>query len=162
MKNLITSLFCLLLFLNIQAQEKRFSSTVFVAVERPILSSAWGGDLSYNPAYAINNWFSVEGQLSAFFMKGTTFLSGKRFEENGLNLFGGGRFYLYTGENYPYRIYYNLLLGATRYHSIKSNITRTETILSGSSGVYYQDELLVVGIALESLGYIGLKLGVHF
>jgi hypothetical protein len=144
-------LFLLCLSFTINAQEGDFSILPTAGIAAPILDNGTGFTVGLNPAYTVNPYFSIEGQISYTYIKTTAFISGKSGKINSLYTLIGGRLYFLPKEK-TVRPYINVLGGGNYGNDSDYN-------LGLSVGAFLEMKKTVMGLSFETSQNLVLKLG---
>lgn len=156
---------CLILLSNMElkAQKGDFLIMPSIGLTTPILDDGLGVHLGVNPYYSINNWLSIEGQISYSYVNGSAFISGKSEAYHTINTLAGGRFYVIPIEK-PVRIYANTLLGFSYFSEVSSdNVADNYSDLGFSLGAFAEfQRKFTFGLSFESTQNWVLKVGYNF
>lgn len=148
---------------SLHAQNEKTKSYVIGGLNIPFLDTGIGVNVGINTAYNMATNFSLEGHSSVNYTKITnSFLGGREGHRFNFNLFAGGRLYFMPKEKNN-RLFINFLTGIHFYQENFKNVkSESEFTLGLSTGLYYEIKEFIIGVALESPGYLALKGGLKF
>lgn len=145
------------------AQQKPYSTQLSLGVSAPLLDEGWGVHLGVNPTYRLFSWCSAEAQFSYLYTRtNAAFISGKKGHEHVIQALGGPRLYL-NAEINKHRWFINILFGINRIEEFSEGLNSFEETGAGlSTGFFYTNQKLVVGLCLETPQNLMLKAGIKF
>lgn len=145
------------------AQYSKWSAVVTLGTVIPLLDSGVGFQLGVQPHYAIWRYLGVEGLLnfSRTNISGN-FISGTKSNEMVINSMLGARLYLNAPEKRN-RFFVNMLLGQSFYREqFRNGEDRSFREWGLSTGLYFQPSRYILGLGMESPGYLFIKAGMKF
>lgn len=150
-------LFCIS---SIYSQQSKFSLHFNAGVHATILDSGFGFNIGAQQHFAISRYLGMESLInySTTEISGA-FISGNSGNQRNFNILVGGRLYLNAPEKNN-RWFLNILFGKSYLTETNQGSQKISSWESGGSyGLYFQPKKFLVGVGLESPGYLFLRVG---
>ena len=147
----------------LHAQQSNFSGIATLGIGSQILDESIAVHAGFNPSWALNPSFSIEGQASYIHTQiNGSFLSGRMGTANAFNLLLGGRLYLIPKDK-KNRAYINVLIGGRYSEESLEGLEQNAGLgLGFSGGAYLEVSKFVVGLSYDTPQHLFLKLGYTF